>query len=98
MTARVDLTGAGLVQRDTAGRALLTVTMAEGPGIGEGTLLILVADARPVELVLDLDALQHLSKVAGTTHANVAFAAALDGESPCVPRRDPSSSFAREGC
>ncbi len=97
MTARVDLTGAGLVQRDTTGRALLTVTMAEGPGIGEGTLLILVADARPVQIALDLVALQHLREVARATHANVAFAAALEGASPCVPRRDPPSASAREG-
>ncbi|MCB4802673.1 hypothetical protein QO001_002226 [Methylobacterium brachiatum] len=98
MTARVELTGAGLVQRDAAGRTLLTVTMAEGPGIGEATLLILVAGARSIELALDLDALQHLREVAHATHANVAFAAALEGESPCVPRRDPLPSFAREGC
>jgi hypothetical protein len=97
VTARVDLTGAGLVQRDAAGRTLLTVTMAEGPSIGEATLLILVADARPVEITLDLEALLHLGAVARATHANVALAAALEGESPRVPRRDPPSASAREG-
>ena len=81
MSGTVEITGAGLILRDSEGQTVARVTMGTAPG--EGVLIINAAG--PVEAVLPLAELKQFSEVMARAYRTVLFGGVGD-TTPRVPR------------